>query len=102
MQESVVKPSDGLENEAGSSSDQPLENEAETLSNLRRKLFYPCQDHTHNEIDRETTSPLLEMPDLSQTTSSHISSMSPAHKSRPPADTQVSCYEMALHYVNIL
>lgn len=88
LNERVVKPSDGLQNEAGSSSDQPLENEAETLSNLRRKLFYPCQDHTHNEIDRETTSPLLEMPDLSQTTSSHISSMSPAHKSRPPADTQ--------------
>ncbi|XP_056302434.1 BRCA1-A complex subunit RAP80 [Danio aesculapii] len=87
LNESVVKPSDSLENEAGSSSDQPLENEAETSTNLRRKLCYPSQDQTHNEIERET-SPLPEMPDLSQTTSSNISSMSPAHISRPPADTQ--------------
>lgn len=87
LNESVVKPSDGLENEAGSSSDQPLENEAETFTNLRRKLCYHSQDQTHNEIERET-SPLPEMPDLSQTTSSHISSMSPAHISRPSADTQ--------------
>uniref|UniRef100_A0A671RUE5 BRCA1-A complex subunit RAP80 n=1 Tax=Sinocyclocheilus anshuiensis TaxID=1608454 RepID=A0A671RUE5_9TELE len=45
---------------------------------------------THSK--NETTSPLPEMPDLSQTTSSHLSMRSsPAQVSSPPANTQVSC-----------
>ncbi|XP_067280788.1 BRCA1-A complex subunit RAP80 isoform X2 [Pseudorasbora parva] len=84
---SSAKASKG-QDEASSSSDQPQQNVANTISHLRRKLSYPSQDQTHSENERETTSPLPEMPDLSQMTSSHVSSRSSAQVSRTPATTQ--------------
>lgn len=87
LNESSAKASEG-QDEASSSSDQPQQNVANMISHLRRKLSYPSQDQTHSENERETTSPLPEMPDLSQTTSSHLSSRSSAQVSRTPATTQ--------------
>ncbi|XP_048021155.1 BRCA1-A complex subunit RAP80 isoform X5 [Megalobrama amblycephala] len=87
LNESTVKASEG-QDEAASSSDQPQQNVASAISHLRRKLSYPSQDQTNSENERETTSPLPEMPDLSPMTSSHLSSKSSAQVSRTPATTQ--------------
>ncbi|XP_067231318.1 BRCA1-A complex subunit RAP80 isoform X2 [Chanodichthys erythropterus] len=87
LNESTVKASEG-QDEAASSSDQPQQNVASAISHLRRKLSYPSQDQTNSENERETTSPLPEMPDFSPMTSSHLSSKSSAQVSRTPATTQ--------------
>ncbi|XP_051733108.1 BRCA1-A complex subunit RAP80 isoform X4 [Ctenopharyngodon idella] len=87
LNESTVKASEG-QDEAASSSDQPQQNVANAISHLRRKLSYPSQDQTNRKNERETTSPLPEMPDLSPMASSHLSSKSSAQVSRTPATTQ--------------
>ncbi|XP_077052878.1 uncharacterized protein uimc1 isoform X3 [Siphateles boraxobius] len=87
LHESAVKDSQGQE-EAASSSGQPQQNVANTELHLRRKLSYPSQDQRHREKEREKTSPLLEMPDLSQKTSSDLSSRSLTQVSKTPATSQ--------------
>ncbi|CAM4671264.1 unnamed protein product [Leuciscus chuanchicus] len=87
LHESAVKDSQG-QDEAASSSGQPQQNVANTILHLRRKLSYPRQDQRHSENEREKTSPLLEMPDLSQVTSSHLSSRSLTQVSKTPATSQ--------------
>lgn len=88
LNESTVKASNG-QDEAVSSTDQPQQNVTNAISRLRRKLSYPGRDQTHSENERETTSPLPEMPDLSQATSSHLSTKSsPTQVSSPSATTQ--------------
>ncbi|XP_073680453.1 uncharacterized protein uimc1 [Garra rufa] len=83
----TVKALEGQDEEA-SSSDQPQQNVTHA-SRLRRKLLYPSRDQTHSENERETTSPLPDMPDLSQATSSHLSTTSSlAQVSSPLATTQ--------------
>ncbi|XP_051537159.1 BRCA1-A complex subunit RAP80-like isoform X2 [Myxocyprinus asiaticus] len=84
--------------EAASSSAQPQQSEAKVILHLRRKLSYPSQDGAlhgkqssvaqDGEDERETTSPLPEMPDLSQTASLHHSSSNSAVLSGPPAASQ--------------
>ncbi|XP_043077306.1 BRCA1-A complex subunit RAP80 isoform X2 [Puntigrus tetrazona] len=87
LNERTLKASEG-QDEAASSTDQ-LQHVTNAVSRLRRKLLYPGQDQTHSENERETRSPLPEMPDLSQATSSHLSTMSsPAQVSSPSATTQ--------------
>ncbi len=99
LQKSTVKASDG-QDDAASSTDQPQQNVTNAISRLRRKLLYPGRDQTHSEKEREIISPLPEMPDLSQATSSHLSTRSsPAQVSSPSAASQVSCYEMASHFI---
>ncbi|XP_039534189.1 nucleolar and coiled-body phosphoprotein 1 [Pimephales promelas] len=83
LQESAVNDSQG-QDEAASSSGQPQQDVANTVLHLRRKLSYPRPDPTHSETERENTSPLLEMPDLSQTTSSRSS----MQLSKTPATSQ--------------
>ncbi|KAI2651109.1 BRCA1-A complex subunit RAP80 [Labeo rohita] len=86
-EESTVKASED-QDEAASSSNQPQQNVTNPMLR-RRKLSYHSQDQTHSDNEREPTSPLPEMPDLSQTTSSHLSTTgSPAQVSSPPAATQ--------------
>lgn len=98
LQESTVKASED-QDEAASSSNQPQQNVTNPMLR-RRKLSYHSQDQTHSDNEREPTSPLPEMPDLSQTTSSHLSTTgSPAQVSSPPAATQVSCYVMASYFI---
>ncbi|XP_042603437.1 BRCA1-A complex subunit RAP80 isoform X1 [Cyprinus carpio] len=88
LNESTVKASEG-QDKAASSTDQPQQDVTNAISRLRRKLSYPGRDQTHSENERETTSPLPEMPDLSQATSSHLSTRSsPAQVSSPSATTQ--------------
>ncbi|XP_016347454.1 BRCA1-A complex subunit RAP80-like isoform X2 [Sinocyclocheilus anshuiensis] len=87
LNESPVKASEG-QDEAASSTDQPQQNVTNAMSRLRRKLSYPGRDQRHSENERETTSPLPEMPDLSQATSSHLSTRSsPSQVSSPSATT---------------
>ncbi|XP_050949385.1 BRCA1-A complex subunit RAP80 isoform X2 [Labeo rohita] len=87
LNESTVKASED-QDEAASSSNQPQQNVTNPMLR-RRKLSYHSQDQTHSDNEREPTSPLPEMPDLSQTTSSHLSTTgSPAQVSSPPAATQ--------------
>ncbi|XP_057216089.1 BRCA1-A complex subunit RAP80 isoform X1 [Triplophysa rosa] len=72
--------------EASSSSAQPQQSMSNIISRLRRKLSYPKQTEVHSgrespvaqadETERESTSPLPEMPDLSQITPSPSSSRS--------------------------
>ncbi|XP_059382681.1 BRCA1-A complex subunit RAP80 isoform X3 [Carassius carassius] len=87
LNESTGKASEG-QDEAASSTDQPQQNVTNAIC-LRRKLSYPGRDQTHSENERETTSPLPEMPDLSQATSSHLSTRSsPALVYSPSATTK--------------
>ncbi|XP_016366521.1 BRCA1-A complex subunit RAP80-like isoform X1 [Sinocyclocheilus rhinocerous] len=86
LNESTVKALED-QDEAASSTDHPQQNVTNAISHLRQKLSFSSRDQTHSE--NETTSPLPEMPDLSQTTSSHLSMRSsPAQVSSPPANTQ--------------
>ncbi|XP_016399118.1 BRCA1-A complex subunit RAP80-like isoform X1 [Sinocyclocheilus rhinocerous] len=88
LNESPVKASEG-QDEAASSTNHPQQNVTNAMSRLRRKLSYPGRDQRHSENERETTSTLPEMPDLSQATSSHLSTRSsPAQVSGPSATTQ--------------
>ncbi|XP_051533688.1 BRCA1-A complex subunit RAP80-like isoform X3 [Myxocyprinus asiaticus] len=83
--------------EATSSSAQQQQSETKVKSHLRRKLSYPSQGGAlhgkespaaqDGDNKRETTSPLPEMPDLSQTTTPHHSSNS-ALLSGPHAASQ--------------
>ncbi|XP_052443487.1 BRCA1-A complex subunit RAP80 isoform X2 [Carassius gibelio] len=88
LNESTGKASAG-QDEAASSTDQPQLDVTNAISRLRRKLSYTGRDQTHSENERETTSPLPEMPDLSQATSSHLSTRSsPTLVSSPSAKTK--------------
>ncbi|KAK2872975.1 hypothetical protein QQF64_017290 [Cirrhinus molitorella] len=87
LNENTVKVSEGQDEEA-SSSNQPQQNVTIAMSH-KRKLSYHSQDQTPSDHERETTSPLPEMPDLSQTSSSHLSTRSSsAQVSSPLATTQ--------------
>lgn len=83
--------------EASSSSAQPRQSVSDVISRLRRKLSYSNKNETRSErespaaqadgTERESTSPLPEMPDLSQTTPSP-SSNSSAQVCGPPVASQ--------------
>ncbi|KAK7130711.1 hypothetical protein R3I94_016003 [Phoxinus phoxinus] len=87
LHESAVNDSQG-QDEAASSSGHPQQSVANTILHLRRKLSYPRPDQRHSGNERENTSPLQEMPDLSQVTSSHLSSRSLTQVSKTPATSQ--------------
>ncbi|XP_051955365.1 BRCA1-A complex subunit RAP80-like isoform X2 [Xyrauchen texanus] len=99
LNDSSVKSSE-RQYEAASSSAQPQQSEAKMILHLRRKLSYTSQDGAlhgkqisvahDGEDERETTSPLPEMPDLSQTASlNHSSSNSDVLSGHPLASQHV-------------
>lgn len=81
--------------DASGSPAQPQQSISGVISRLRRKLAYPSQNQTRGDSDvseREHTSPLPEMPDLSETTAS-LSSNSSAQVFELPKSSQVSFYD---------